>query len=220
LDTSRGWRRAIYALRWRLRFRSTPEPVAVNKSWDVWTTYQTILTHMPRRTARVFEMGSYNSEISTVLWCARYHNIRACDFNPLGRASRWYGNRIEFRCEDFYAPDLPSASVDVMTALSVIEHGFHQEKLISIASRLLKPGGLFLFTTDYREEGVIVPETLRPFGLSYRVFSRSDIEALVHAASAAGLELIVSPEWAPSTYPIEWEGFQITFLFVGLQKRG
>ena len=218
LDTSRGWRRALYALCWRLRFRRAPEPVAVSKSWDVWTMYRTVLEHAPDRATRVFEMGSYNSEIPLVLWRAGYHNIRASDFNPLGRAIRWYGNRIDFRCENFYAPDLAPGSVDVMTALSVIEHGFDQEKLIAAAARLLKPGGLFLFTTDYREEGATIPDTLRPFGLSYRVFSRGDIESLVRAAGVAGLELIGPAEWAASDYPIEWYGFRFTFAFVALRK--
>ena len=218
LDTSRGWRRMLYSLRWRIRFRCAPEPVAVGKSWDVWNMYQAILAHMPDRTARVFEMGSYNSEIPLVLWRAGYRDIRASDFNPLGRAIRWYGNRIDFRCEDFYAPEVAPESLDVMTALSVIEHGFDQDKLICTATRLLKPGGLFLFTTDYREEGVAVPETVRPFGLSYRVFSRADIDAIVRAFSAAGLELLAPPEWTSSAYPIEWEGFQFTFVLVGLRK--
>jgi len=217
-DTSRGWRRAMYSLRWRIRFRSAPEPVAVNKSWDVWNMYQAVTGHVPDRTARVFEMGSYNSEIPLVLWRTGYHNIRASDFNPLGRAIRWYGNRIDFRCEDFYNPDLPPASVRVMTALSVIEHGYDQAKLLATASRLLAPGGVFLLTTDYREEGVVIPDDFRAFGLSYRIFSRSNIESLIRDATAAGLELIDTPQWGPSDYPIAWQQWRFTFLFVGLRK--
>ena|GEM_PF-3431333 len=218
LDSSRGWWRARFSLFWRVRFRGTPEPVAVNKSWDVWTIYQVILAHLPDRSARIFEMGSYNSEISLVLWKAGYRNIRASDFNPLGRAIRWYGNRIEFRSEDFYNPDLPSGSVGAMIALSVIEHGYDQAKLIETACRLLSPGGLLLMTTDFREDGATVPADLRPFGLSYRVFSRVDIESLIRDAAAAGLELIEPPEWGASDYPIHWEQFQFTFILLGFRK--
>jgi SAM-dependent methyltransferase len=181
--------------------------------------YRAALEHAPDRTARIFEMGSFNSEIPLVLWRAGYRNIRASDFNPLGRAIRWYGNRIDFRCEDFYAPDLEPGSVGVMTALSVIEHGYDQARLVATAARLLEPGGVFLFTTDYREEGHAIPDHVRPFGLSYRVFSRADIESLVRDAAAVGLELLAPPEWGPSEYPIEWEGRRFTFVFVGLRKR-
>ena len=218
LDTSRGWRRALYSLRWRLRFRCAPEPVAINKSWDVWTMYQSVLTHVPDRSARVFEMGSFNSEIPLVLWRAGYHTIRASDFNPLGRAIRWYGNHIDFRCEDFYRPDLPPGSVNVMTALSVIEHGYQQDKVIGTAARLLAPGGIFLLTTDYHENGVKIPPDFRQFGLSYRIFSRADIEGLVRAADRSGLELLGPTEWESSGYPIEWEGWKFTFVFVGFRK--
>jgi SAM-dependent methyltransferase len=218
LDTSRGWRRAMYSLRWRVRFRCAAEPVAVNKSWDVWNMYQAATAYAPDRSARVFEMGSYNSEIPLVLWRAGYRSIRASDFNPLGRAIRWYGNRIDFRCEDFYNPDLPPASVGIMTALSVIEHGYDQAKLVATASRLLAPGGILLLSTDYREDGAHVPDDFRAFGLSYRIFSRADVESLVRDAAAAGLELISAPEWGPSDYPITWERWRFTFLFAGFRK--
>jgi SAM-dependent methyltransferase len=180
--------------------------------------YQTVLAHAPDRSACVFEMGSFNSEIPLVLWRAGYHTIRASDFNPLGRAIRWYGNRIDFRCEDFYNPDLPPTSVGIMTALSVIEHGYDQDKLLRTATRLLAPGGIFLLTTDYREEGVVVPAEFRQFGLTYRIFSRSDIGALVKSAADAGLEPLGPAEWEPSTYPIEWEGWKFTFVIVGFRK--
>lgn len=219
LDTSRGWRRAMYSLAWRIRFRCAPQPVAFNKSWDVWTIYNTVLSHAPDRQTQIYEVGSFNSEIPLVLWQAGYRRIRAVDFNPMGRAIRWYGNRIEFRQENFYESDLPSQSVGVMTALSVIEHGYNQSKLVAAAERLLKPGGLLLLTTDYREEGVKIPEDFRAFGLPYRIFSRADLESLVSDASQAGFDMIGSAEWEASEYPIEWENWRFTFAFVGLRKR-
>ena len=219
LDTSRGWRRSLYSLRWTLRFRCSPEAVAISKSWDVWTISSAILKHSPDRTSQIFEMGSYNSEIGLALWQSGYRRIRAVDFNPLGRAIRWYGNAIDFRREDFYNPDLAPGSVGVMTAISVIEHGYDQAKLVSTAARLLKPGGLLLLTTDYREDGAKVPEDFRAFGLTYRIFSRADLESLVADAEKAGLEMIGPAEWSDSEYPIRWGDWQFTFAFVGLRKR-
>lgn len=217
-DTSRGWRRAVYWLLYLARFRRPAEPVAVGKSWDVWTMYEAVNAHAPDRDALVFEMGSFNSEIPLVLWRAGYRNIRAADFNPLGRCIRWYGNQIDFRHEDFYNPDLKPGSVGVMTAVSVIEHGYDQAKLIATAARLLAPGGVFVLTTDYREDGAPVPADFRAFNLTYRIFSRADLESLVRAAADAGLELLGPAEWGPSDYPIVWEGWRFTFAFVGFRK--
>ncbi|MCS7271938.1 MAG: class I SAM-dependent methyltransferase [Gemmataceae bacterium] len=180
--------------------------------------YQVVTTHVPDRNTLIFEMGSYNSEIALVLWQAGYHRIRASDLNPLGRAIRWYGNRIEFHCEDFYNPALPPASVGVMTALSVIEHGYDQDKLLHVATRLLVPGGLLLITTDYHEKGIVIPSDFRYFGLPYHIFSRDDIDNLIQSAASVGLELLGTSEWEPSEYPIRWEGWQFTFIFVGFRK--
>src|SRR5262249_35847684 len=148
---------------------------------------ETVKRFRPDRGARIFEMGSYNSEIPLALWGSGYRRIRAADLNPLGRSIRWYGNRIDFRCEDFYQPDAPDGSVDVITSLSVIEHGYAQGRLLALADRLLAPGGLLCLTTDYHEEAVPVPDDFRVFGLPYRIFSRSDIESLLSDAEAAGL---------------------------------
>ncbi|HEX5271938.1 MAG TPA: hypothetical protein VFW33_15675 [Gemmataceae bacterium] len=218
-DTSRGWRRFRYALLFALRFRAWPEPVAVNKSWDVWNILQAVRQFVPEPTASIFEMGSYNSEISLALWQAGYRRIRAADLNPIGRSIRWYGNGIDFRTEDFYAPDLTAGSVGLMTALSAIEHGYDQERLLATAQCLLAPGGVLCLTTDYREEKLPVPDDFRPFGQTYRVFSRDEIESLVAEAGRRGLDLLGDAHWERSDYPIEWLGRRYTFLFLALRKR-
>jgi SAM-dependent methyltransferase len=218
-DSSRGWWRFRYVLLFALRFRTWPEPVAVNKSWDVWNILQLVRQAVPDRAASIFEMGSYNSEIPLALWRAGYRRIRAADLNPVGRAIRWYGNAIDFRTEDFHAPDLTPGSVDVMTAVSVIEHGYHQRRLLDTVERLLRPGGVFCLTTDYHQEKLSVPEELRLFGLTYRIFSRSEIEELVAEAGRRGLEPLGDLRWEPSDYPIEWLGRRYTFLLLALRKR-
>ncbi len=208
----------VFSLRWRIRFRRAPEPVAVSKSWDVWAMYQAALAHAPDRTARVFEMGSYNSEIPLVLWRAGYHNIRASDFNPLGRGIRWYGNAIDFRYENFYDPDLaPGSGGGVMTAPPVIEHGYDQGKLIGTAVRLLETRRRLPVHHRLPRGGIAVPPEERWFGLPYWVFSRADIESLVWDAAVAGLELIAAGVGVVRLSD-RVEGRKFTFLFVGLRK--
>jgi SAM-dependent methyltransferase len=219
LDTSQGWWRKRYEYIHRLRMGCWPIPVAMNKSWDVWSMYTIIRDHVTDYRSQVFDMGSYNSEIPLVLSKSGYQNIRASDLNPLGRMICWYGRSIDFRCENFYEPDLAPQSVAAMTALSVIEHGYDQAQLIATAKRLLRPGGLLLITTDYHEEKIVIPDTFRPFDMSYQIFSKADVESLLHDANQAGFELVDSAEWANSEHPIRWEGMQYTFVMIGLRKR-
>ena len=219
-DFTQGWRRRLFALRYTLRFRRPPEAIAVDKSWDVWSIATTIAATRPDRSARIYDMGSFNSEVPLALSAMGYRTIRAGDFNPLGRSIRWYGYPIDFHCEDFYHPAVPPHSFDVMTAVSVIEHGYDQAKLIAALDRNLAPGGLFLLTTDYHAAPVAIPEEFRIFDLSYRLFDRAALEDLVTAASRIGLTLLGDAEWRDSEYPIEFLGRRLTFAFLAFRKAG
>jgi SAM-dependent methyltransferase len=219
-DMSVGWRRTLFEALYRARFRvPAPEP-AINKSWDVLTMLDLIEHELPDRRSRLFDMGSYNCEIPLALWQRGYRNIRAADFNPLGRSIRWYGNRIDFHCEDFYKPAIGEGTLDGITALSVIEHGYDEERLLRTLSTLLRPGGIACLTTDYREQKIEVPADYRIFGLTWRVFSRAEIERLVARATAFGLELVGDVRWSESELPVHFEGYAFTFALLALRKAG
>ncbi len=219
LDTSRGWSRLRFSVFWMLRFRMVPEPVAVIKSWDVLQMTQTVMKHVTDRNALIYEMGSYNSEISLALWRSGFRNIRASDFNPLGRAIRWYGNRIAFHAENFYEPAVELGSCAAIVALSVIEHGYDRENLVRTVDRLLRPGGVFCCTTDYHEEKIEVPITFCAFNLSFLIFSKNDILDLLESFAKVGIFPIESPEWGSSDNPVHWEGYQYSSIFLALRKK-
>jgi SAM-dependent methyltransferase len=219
LDTTQGWRRFLFTRLWKLRYSKPPEPVSVIKSWDVLQMTDTILKYVPDKNALIYEMGSYNSEISLALWGSRYRNIRASDFNPLGHTIRWYWNRIDFRAENFYEPALEPGSCSAIVALSVIEHGYDRDQLVKTVDRLLKPGGVFCCSTDYHDPKIHVPDTFRAFDLSFLIFSRQDVQDLLDCFAKVGIEPIEPPEWGESENPIRWEGFQYSFVFFTLRKK-
>lgn len=217
-DTTHGWRRRMFQFANWVRFRAAAPDVAIEKSWDVLNMLETIEVEKPDRSAQIFEMGSYNSEILLALWQRGYRRIHASDFNPLGRCIRWYGNSIDFRAEDFYAPDLKPGSVDVIVALSVIEHGFDGDRLWATFARLLKPGGIALVSTDYHEAKIPIDPNFRAFNLSYTIFSRAEIEEMMRIATQHGLEPLGSIAWRNSQNPIEFEGHRFTFALMGFRK--
>lgn len=178
----------------------------------------TIHRHLPDRRARALDAGSFNSEIPLALWNAGYRNLQAADLDPHGRAIRWYGNRIEFRRENFYEANIAPDALDAFTALSVIEHGYDQQRLLRLIRRVLRPGGIACLSTDYHEEPIAIPADYRIFGLPYRIFCRRDIENLLSEAQAQGLTPIGDLRWEQSEYPIAWLGHGMTFLFLALRK--
>ncbi len=151
-DTSTGWRRALFETLYRIRYRAPAPAVALNKSWDILSILETIESYLPRRNARILDMGSFNSEIALALWQAGYRELIAVDLNPAGQSIRWFGNRIDFRCENLYHPSVPPESLDAVTAVSVIEHGYDRNRLVDTLKSLLKPGGIALITTDFSFE--------------------------------------------------------------------
>lgn len=220
-DSSTGWSRRIYQTLYFLRFRKPAEKVAVNKSWDVLNILQLIEKYKPERNSRIYDMGSYNCEIPLALWWRGYRNVFAADFNPLGRAINWYGNKIQFRQENFYQSTIPAFSLDVITALSVIEHGFEKVEFFKVCSHLLKPGGLVLITTDFHANKIPIDPEFKIFNLSYMVFSTEEIIQLVKEAEKNGFQLIAhegEERWDSSEYPIQFLDKKMSFILLGFKK--
>ena len=220
-DSSKGFSRKMYQALYLLRFRKKAEKVAINKSWDVLNILQMIEKYKPNKDARIYDMGSYNCEIPLALWWRGYRNIMAADFNPIGRAINWYGNKIQFRQENFYNSNLPSDSLDIITALSVIEHGFEQVEFFKVCNGLLKPGGLVLITTDFHSEKIWIDPDFKIFNLSYLVFSNEEINNLVIEAEKNGFELISKEKesnWDMTENPIEFLDMKMSFILLGFKK--
>ncbi len=66
------------------------------------------------------------------------------------------------------------------------------DALVTEVTRLLKPGGIFIFTTDYDATGeshVVAPE-LRPFNLDWKIYSRPGLWEIIGKFQRAGLSLL------------------------------
>lgn len=217
-DFSGGWRRRLFQALFLVRYRSAPPPVAVNKSWDVLTMLDHVLERHPNLSTRIYDMGSFNSEIPLALWSTGYRHIEAVDLDPRGQSVNWYGNGIRFRRENFYDTSIAPETLDVITSLSTIEHGYDQTRLLATAQRLLKPGGTLCMTTDYHEHKLPVAPGFTLFGLPYLIFSRGEIMDLISAAEQFGFVPSGDLVWKESEYPIEWIGHRMTFVFLSLTK--
>jgi SAM-dependent methyltransferase len=115
---------------------------------------------------------------------------------------------------DLLSTPWPDGHFAGITAISVIEHGVPDDDLCHEVSRLLKPGGLFIFTTDYWPQKIATTE--RMFDLDWRIFDRPEIEALVHVARSHGLHPVADPAnviGVPGDPPIHYAGKGYTFLY-------
>ena len=185
------------------------------KSWDILQTVEFIERHHPR-TARVLDVGAYNSEILPSLHRLGFGSLTGIDLNPDVRKMP-FQDRIRYEIGDLLHSPFPSCSFDVITAISVIEHGFDPPALLSELSRLLAPGGSFLASFDYWPEKIDTTGQLF-FGLDWRIFSKEEIQAFVAQAEAYGFACDEPLSFEASERPVHCADRDYTFGWMALTK--
>jgi SAM-dependent methyltransferase len=105
-----------------------------------------------------------------------------------------------------------------VTAMSSMEHGFDPERLLDEVVRLLRPGGLFIASTDYWPQKVDTSDVTL-YGMTWTIFDRSDVEAFLAIAARKGLHPIGPLDFAADEAPIFVHGKHYTFGWLALEKR-
>ncbi len=221
LDFSQPGRTRFWRLLYQARFRTPLPPADVQKSWDVAHAVKIIEKAAPDRDTPILDMGCYNSEVVYALHALGYRHVHGCDLNPL---CRWlpYWNSIRYECADLTRTPYPDHSFGALTCLSVIEHGVPLDALIHEADRLLRPGGLFLLTTDFDASGAsheIDPE-FKVFGQSWRIFTPESLDDVIQRFSQRGFGLLDPShlDRGHAERPVSWKGQQYTFTLIAFQK--
>jgi SAM-dependent methyltransferase len=183
------------------------------KSWDVELALDAIEASVDRSEA-VLDMGSVGCAILPALRKLGYQRLHGVDLNPQVRnmASR---DAIDYSIQDMTATNFDNAAFGAITSVSVIEHGLNADALLREVARLLRPGGLFLFSTDYWPQKVDT-SGVRLFDLPWTIFSEQEIGALVRSAAQYGLAPAGELEpvlGAVDEQPINFADRDYTFLF-------
>lgn len=188
------------------------------KNWDLWRAYSFILNHC-RRTASILDMGAaeYNMLLPW-LHLNGFRQLFGCDIvYPTEEFAR---GAIRYTLQNLEATNYPSDSFDVITSISVIEHGVNLDRYCAEAARLLRPGGHLITTTDFWCEP-ITTEGIEAYGHEVRVFTPDDIRRLIQTAEKVGLVPVDDLDLRCEEKVVEWErlGLEFTTLFFVLQKR-
>jgi SAM-dependent methyltransferase len=217
-DPRRAW---AWRLLYRIRFRAPLPPADPLKSWDVAGALSVIEATLPDRATPILDMGCYNSEIIYVLHSLGYRSVSGCDLNPLARYMP-YWHAVRYTCADLSATPYAGGTFGAITCLSVIEHGVPLEALVKEVERLLRPGGLFVFTTDFDATGHPheIDPAYRIFGQPWRIYSAQELLEVIDAFRARGFCLL-EPSRADLSHterPVAWNGQTYTFALVALRK--
>jgi SAM-dependent methyltransferase len=211
---------AIEAIRRVLRLRGTtnykPDP---RKSWDVLRSIEAITTTVDRDEA-VLDMGSVGCAVLPALHGLGYRRLFGVDLNPRVRDMP-HATEIHYEIGDLTATDFNAGQFAAITAVSVIEHGVSEDALLREVARLLRPGGIFIFSTDYWPEKVDT-SGIALFDLPWRVFSAQEIEAFLRGAQAYRLVPASDPGETLRTVeqrPIHFANRSYTFLYGVLVRK-
>ena len=184
----------------------------IRKSWDVLWMLERIKEFGPD--ARVLDMGAYRSELMAALVKSGVSDATGIDLDfPTGTG----GAGGIYVKGDMMATPFDDDSFDVITSVSVIEHGFDASRLFAEISRLLRPGGVFLASFDYWPEKIDTSATPL-FGLPWNIFSSEEVETLLKSARSFGLRTTGNVDLAARQPTINFEGRRYTFGLLEVQK--
>jgi len=110
-------------------------------------------------------------------------------------------------------------SFDLITCISVIEHGVDHRAFLHEASRLLRPGGVLFLTADYWERPLDMSGAPNPYGLRWKVLSRQDAMNLLEWSSQEDLHPY-GPDDIPSCGDpcVIWNKKEYTFVSIAWVK--
>jgi SAM-dependent methyltransferase len=185
------------------------------KSWDVLRTAEFASKHLGKNDP-ILDVGAFSSEILIVLHRLGFSNLNGLDLNPAVTAMP-YSDKIRYRVGNFLESPFSSGSFALITAISVIEHGYRPDALLKEMSRLLRPGGTFVASFDYWPEKIST-EGIRIFDMDWQIFSRNEVEELVRLAASYGLHPLGEMDLDADQRPIRCFDRSYTFAWLALRK--
>jgi SAM-dependent methyltransferase len=185
------------------------------KSWDLLKTVQFIENNAPR-SASILDLGAFASELPCILHKLNYSNVFGVDLNPDVR-NMPYASSVHYEVADFMHTSFPNESFDLITAISVIEHGFNSQALLRELSRLLRPGGHFVASFDYWPDKIDT-DGITIFGMEWRIFSAQEVRAFIQDAREYGLAPTYEATFDSSGKPIRFGEREYTFAWLVLRR--
>ena len=123
----------------------------IEKNWDSLISLNIILKNTDNK-AKILDAGGLrNSLILSWLYQFGYKNLKCLNLLFKKREKRGY---IEIIPGDLTRTLFPNNYFDIVSCLSVLEHGVNETNYFKEMNRILKKGGLLITSTDYWENKI------------------------------------------------------------------
>ncbi len=187
------------------------------KNWDSLAALDCILRRTCT-TSRILDAGA--ERYSLILpWLSLYGYKNLVGINLLFKDQIKRGP-ILYEYGDITRTKFGNSTFDAITSLSVIEHGVDIRSYFKEMSRILKPNGVLVTSTDYYEN-FIDTKGLEAYGVAVKIFSKEEIMSALDIAREFGLELTGPLDLRSKEKVVHWKKLNLSFTFVifTLQKR-
>lgn len=180
------------------------------KNWDNLAALDLILK-CTQKDARIFDAGGeLYSMILPWLFLSGYRNLSAGNLvfqKPIKKGP------ILYHHSDITQTGLDPATYDVITCLSVIEHGVNLRSYFCEMSRILKPGGVLITSTDYFETKVDTGGQMA-YGTPIHVFTREEIAEALEISRQFGFTLLGPLDLSAEEKVVHWKQYGLNFTYV------
>ncbi len=183
-----------------------------SKNWDSLIAYKQIVEKFPKD-ANILDAGAeVYSSILPWLFLTGYQHLYG---NNIIFKNRFKRGTILYDYGDITKTDFPLNFFDAITCLSVVEHGVELDQFFKEMSRLLKPGGILVLSTDYYETSIETKDKFE-YGHQIKIFNKNDIRDMINQASKNNLNLITDQDLNCAEKPVHWERFGLEYTYVCL----
>ena len=191
------------------------------KNWDTLKSLF-YLTRLENYNDPILDAGSSTSSV-ILKWLDQlgFQKLHACDIRQ-SSSSGYRADKIQFSVQDLTRTNYPDEFFGAVTCISVIEHGVDIQLFIEEMSRILKPSGYLLISTDYWSEPIDC-SGIYPYGPGMgqmKVFTPGDIQNISRQAESFGFSLCSKLDLSTSERAVRWERTDrdYTFFFIALAK--
>lgn len=187
----------------------------IPKNWDSLAALDLILKATDEN-SRIFDAGGETySMILPWLFLYGYKNLSAGNLvfeRPFHKGS------IAYHYSDITKTKLDSESYDAITCLSVIEHGVDLRSYFQEMSRILKPGGILITSTDYFETAVNTQNKLA-YNVPIHIFTKQEILAGLEIAKQFGFILTGPLDLSAKDKVVHWKQHNLDYTFIVFSLR-
>jgi len=181
------------------------------KNWDSLIALKTILQNSSPSSRILDAGGDLDSIILHWLYQFNYKYLYALNLVFKKRVRK--GN-IEKIPGDLTKSPFPNNYFDIITCLSVIEHGVDGDQYFREMNRILKPNGLLITSTDYWISKIDTRDLLAYNNPIY-IFDKNSIEILLKKAKDYGFRIFgKNVELTCQEQVVNWKRFNLNFTFL------